>query len=39
MEIRDATANDTDQIVTCLRRSIAELCAEDHRNDPGILDR
>ena len=39
MEIRDATPADTHQIVTCLRRSITELCAEDHHNDPAILDR
>jgi GNAT superfamily N-acetyltransferase len=39
MDVRDATAADTDQIVTCLRRSITELCAEDHHGDPAILDR
>jgi N-acetylglutamate synthase-like GNAT family acetyltransferase len=39
MEIRDATPDDTDQIADCLRRSITELCVEDHHDDPAILDR
>ena len=37
MEIRDATADDAALACDVLRRSIAELCIADHRNDPEIL--
>jgi hypothetical protein len=39
MDIRDAVAGDAEEACTVLRRSIAELCDADHRNDPGILAR
>jgi GNAT superfamily N-acetyltransferase len=39
MEIRDAVADDADEVCTVLRRSIAELCDADHGNDPAILAR
>jgi hypothetical protein len=39
MEIRDAEAEDADAACRVLRRSIAELCHADHRNDPAILSR
>lgn len=35
--IRDATDDDAVQACEVLRRSIAELCAADHNNDPAIL--
>ncbi len=35
--IRLARVTDTDAVMTVLRRSITELCVEDHRNDPGVL--
>jgi N-acetylglutamate synthase-like GNAT family acetyltransferase len=35
--IRRAGVEDTDALVTVLRRSITELCVADHRNDPGVL--
>ncbi len=35
--IRDATDDDAVQACEVLRRSIAELCAADHNNDPTIL--
>jgi N-acetylglutamate synthase-like GNAT family acetyltransferase len=35
--VRRAGVDDTDAIVTVLRRSITELCVADHRNDPGLL--
>jgi GNAT superfamily N-acetyltransferase len=37
MEIRDATAADADAACLVMRRSIAELCVADHRNDKAIL--
>lgn len=39
LEIRDATPDDALAGCTVLRRSIAELCDADHRNDPTILAR
>ena len=36
MLIRAATAKDAAEICTVLRRSITELCAADHQNDPQI---
>jgi len=35
--IRCARPADSDAIVTVLRRSIIELCVDDHHNDPGVL--
>jgi GNAT superfamily N-acetyltransferase len=39
MKVRDAVPEDA--VVACevMRRSIAELCVADHRNDPAILER
>ena len=37
MLIRAATAEDAAEICTVLHRSITELCAADHQNDPHIL--
>ncbi|MGO9360721.1 MAG: GNAT family N-acetyltransferase [Xanthobacteraceae bacterium] len=37
MEIRDAVAEDAPAACDVIRRSIAELCAADHRDDPEIL--
>jgi hypothetical protein len=34
--IRRADVEDTAAVVTVLRRSIAELCVEDHHNDPQV---
>ena len=39
MEIRDATPDDAIAGCEVLKRSIAELCAADHKNDPAILAR
>jgi len=39
MEIRDAVAEDAEAACQVMRRSIAELCLADHRNDQGILQR
>ena len=39
MEIRDATPEDADAACDVLRRSISQLCAADHGNDPAILGR
>jgi len=39
MEIRDAVAEDAPAACQVMRRSIAELCVADHRNDPTILQR
>jgi len=39
MQIRDATPEDASVACTVLKRSIAELCEADHRNDPSILAR
>lgn len=38
VEIRTATAGDAACACRVLRRSIAECCSEDHRNDAAILD-
>jgi GNAT superfamily N-acetyltransferase len=37
MEIRDAVPEDAPAGCLVMRRSIAELCAADHKNDPAIL--
>jgi GNAT superfamily N-acetyltransferase len=37
MHIRKATVDDAPAVCDVLRRSIAELCTADHRNDPEIL--
>jgi GNAT superfamily N-acetyltransferase len=37
VQIRDATPADATAACDVLRRSIAELCIADHRNDPAIL--
>jgi GNAT superfamily N-acetyltransferase len=37
MKIRDATPDDAEAACDVLRRSIFELCAGDHGNDPAIL--
>lgn len=37
MEIRDAVPEDAPEACTVLRRSIAELCRADHRDDIDIL--
>ncbi len=39
MKIRDAVAEDAEAACKVLRRSIAELCYADHRDDPTILSR
>lgn len=39
MIIRDATPEDASAACQTMRRSIAELCAADHHNDPEILQR
>lgn len=39
MRIRDATPYDAIAGCKVLRRSIAELCTADHKNDPAILAR
>ena len=39
MKIRDAVAADAPAACDMLRRSIAELCGADHRNDLAILER
>ena len=39
MEIRDATPADADTACDVLIRSISQLCAADHSNDPAILGR
>ena len=39
MEIRDARSDDAAAACEVLRRSIAELCAADHGDDPAILAR
>jgi GNAT superfamily N-acetyltransferase len=38
LEIRDAKAEDAADALLVLKRSIAELCVADHRNDPKILE-
>ncbi len=37
MEIRDAVPDEASAACQVLRRSIAELCAADHRNDPALM--
>src|ERR1700722_11953166 len=39
MMIRDAVSEDAAAACEVMRRSIAELCAPDHRNDPEFLQR
>jgi hypothetical protein len=39
MEVRDAVAEDAEAACQVMRRSIAELCFADHRNDPDVLQR
>jgi GNAT superfamily N-acetyltransferase len=39
MQIREATVEDAPAACIVLKRSIAELCQADHRNDPSILAR
>lgn len=39
MEIRDALPGDAEAACAVMRRSIAELCHADHKNDPAILAR
>jgi GNAT superfamily N-acetyltransferase len=36
--IRRARVRDAEAIVIVLRRSITELCVDDHRGDPAVLD-
>ena len=39
MEIRDARIEDAEAACLVIRRSIAELCEADHKNDTNILER
>jgi GNAT superfamily N-acetyltransferase len=39
MKIRNAVPEDASAACQVMRRSIAELCAADHNNDPAILQR
>src|ERR1700733_14128188 len=39
MKIRDAVPEDAPAACQVMRRSIAELCAADHHDDPAILQR
>jgi GNAT superfamily N-acetyltransferase len=39
MRVRDAVPEDAVAACQVMRRSIAELCVADHRNDPGVLER
>jgi GNAT superfamily N-acetyltransferase len=39
MRVRNATSDDGPAACEVMRRSIAELCVADHRNDPAILAR
>lgn len=39
MKIRDAVPEDASAACEVMRRSIAELCVADHRNDPAVLER
>jgi GNAT superfamily N-acetyltransferase len=39
MKIRDAVPEDASAACQIMRRSIAELCAADHKGDPAILRR
>jgi len=38
MEILPAQTDQAAEICEVVRRSITELCAEDHQNDPAVLD-
>ena len=38
MKVRDAVPEDAAAACLVMRRSIAELCAADHGNDPAVLD-
>jgi len=37
LQVRDAVAADAEDACDVMRKSIAELCVDDHRNDPTIL--
>jgi GNAT superfamily N-acetyltransferase len=39
MEVRNAVPEDAPAACEVMRRSIAELCVADHRNEPAILER
>jgi GNAT superfamily N-acetyltransferase len=39
VDIRDATPDDAEAACDVLRKSISQLCAADHGNDPAILGR
>ena len=39
MKVRDAVPEDAAAACEVMRRSIAELCVADHRNDPAVLQR
>lgn len=39
MKVRDAIPEDAPAACQVMRRSIAELCGADHRNDPSVLER
>lgn len=39
MKVRDAVPEDAAAACLVMRRSIAELCAADHGNDPVVLER
>jgi len=39
MQIREASPEDAAAACIVLKRSVAELCEDDHRNDPSILAR
>jgi GNAT superfamily N-acetyltransferase len=39
LQVRDASNADADAACEVMRRSIAELCVQDHHNDPQILKR
>ena len=39
MKVREAVPEDAPAACLVMRRSIAELCAADHRNDPAVLQR
>src|SRR4051812_3231746 len=35
--VREAAPNDAEAVIDVVRRSITQLCAADHRDDPGTL--
>jgi len=37
LQVRDAIASDADEACAVMRRSITELCVDDHHNDPALL--